>query len=694
MKEELLELLTKIIDKEKNTESTLISLNEILEKINKVIEHPNVLANFDLTTLIDNDIVSVEELNASPLYRYKKYAKNRFLQLTSNNQNEIKEYFINYKNLTIEKIKQIEFKITSKIEPIIKLKTKIENEENLDKAEFLECCNLLKENISNLDDYILVIKKLSLFVSICYEKNFQTENNVTKITNLERSDLEKLFQRFNLDFNNLNPEEQQRLITYGELNNIRSIFEVLKENGVIINITQGISKRVVDILIASNSDNVLYILNNIKKDYGNKETFNINNILNNYIKTMHTIFIGNDKKLERKESKDPKKTHPPKSEDSIPGAFANYKINREFLIEQGANIEDVVAKCPDILSSTPNTIKRSFIALLSYGIKKTSIFNTLSALNSKTPLDIIDQYIEAGFLEYIINNLTRARENLNPKVLYKMINAKISGHPEIIFRNQNLKTGPKLYVNEKTELSIFPGDQLLGDPEYHNLDLESMYSDIDFETLEEIDESVYNNHFIKFLEENLKQDDYTYKFNEIIISRYKVLRYFAILLNKGHNNLTALKYAILKNTIITKREYDMVIECLNQIFKEKTSEGHSQVNSENSLNSMLQTKDEFSQNVYQNFFIKLLDTNFLSKDDQMNYNFNGVIVSREHVISNFAKHLIEKTVMPHPLEALRKAILATIRRDYNRSPETQEYYTINLCLNNASEGIKDMGRRL
>lgn len=680
MKEELLETLNKLA--EQKEDNNIDSLKDLLQLVDNIIENPDSLANFELNDLVDNNIITIEELAKSPLSRYKKYAKSKFLQLTSENKEEIKNYFNSYKTIILARINEHETILNSKIKPINSLILKIQNDEKIDKTEFLEYSKLLKENITDAVEYINFLKKLSLFVCSIYEKQLQEEDNIIKITNLERSDLEKLFQEFNLDLNNLEEKDQERLLTYGNLNNIRSILQVLKENGIVFNLKL-YSKQIVNILIASTQSNVLYIINTIKADYENQEGFDINYIFNKYIRNIHTIFTGNEKKLERKKVKDkePKNpTEPPipgGPNDTILGNFANYKTNREYLIEQGANISIVASKCPDILTRSSKTLKRSFEALLSYGIKKESIFNTLSSLLTSTPLDVIDQYIEAGFYEYVKDNLTRVREGVNPKILYQMINAKKSGKKsDEIFGTYTGVKREGLHIKSAV-LSEFLDNELLFEPEYHDEDLESMYKDIDFSNLRTIDELVYNNPFIKILEENYKQDDYTYKFNEIIISRYKVLRYFAILLKHGYNNFTALKYAVFKNTIITKNEYDVILEGLNRLLKIKNP-----------------IEEEIPQIIYQNFFIRFLDSNFLNLEDNKNYNFNGIVVSRDSVIRNFANYFIRKEVMPNPLETLRRAIIGAFRSDYNRSPETNEYYTVNECLNKASEGIKDMGRRL
>ena len=77
-----------------------------------------------------------------------------------------------------------------------------------------------------------------------------------------------------------------------------------------------------------------------------------------------------------------------------------------------------------------------------------------------------------------------------------------------------------------------------------------------------------NDYFINVLEKNYKVDELRYNFNGETVSRIKVLRVYEELINKGAaGTVDSIRYAIYKNSILTKEKYDKIEECLNETFK-------------------------------------------------------------------------------------------------------------------------------
>ena len=76
-----------------------------------------------------------------------------------------------------------------------------------------------------------------------------------------------------------------------------------------------------------------------------------------------------------------------------------------------------------------------------------------------------------------------------------------------------------------------------------------------------------NNYFIKKLDENYIYDEFSYDFHGVIISRYKVLRYYEMLIRKSQaGTKEALLYAICKNSILNEDEYNKIKICVERLF--------------------------------------------------------------------------------------------------------------------------------
>lgn len=79
-----------------------------------------------------------------------------------------------------------------------------------------------------------------------------------------------------------------------------------------------------------------------------------------------------------------------------------------------------------------------------------------------------------------------------------------------------------------------------------------------------------DNYFIKKLDQQFKYDDLRYDFNGIIISRYKVLRYYELLIRRSQGDrINSLMYAICKNSILTEEQFRQIEECVRGLFQNR-----------------------------------------------------------------------------------------------------------------------------
>lgn len=684
MNSNLLNVLDNIILKKKqeivNKDNILFqNLNNLELDLEKVISNPELIKDFDLDKLNILIVINNQE------YRYLKFLKrlseseiDKF-KLTVANKKEIINYFSNYcKLINIKKNNIIlnnsdYLELQEELNTLNLIKNKLLNSKLVNKNEFIFLSNLLKENIVDINEYINILKELSINICSSYEKSLEEEINLIKITNLDKIDLENLFQEFNLDFNNLKLKEQEKLLLYGSLDNIRNILNVLKDNNITVDINK-YSKKISEILLLSNYKNVSMIINNIKEDLNNDDQ--LDKIFLYYLNSP-SLFINGLKKYEEVRKIKNKKNNEEKvkKENLISGSFNNYLLNRKYFLELGIdNINKLMKSCSSSFTYSNVKVKSNVEAILSYGIKKEKIFETLSCLSSSMPLDIIDQFIEADFYDYIINAPSRLCLPLDSPELIKLINAKKLGFKENEMFGFANGVRRQKYI-KFTNLKDISGFELVKEKRF-KVEFDSIYSDISFED-NIIDKNIIENDLIKILDNNFKNDELTYKFNEIIISRYKVLRYFNILVKNGRDTIQDLKNVLFKNTIITKSEYDVILSCFDLVFNNYLNNDINQDN--NNLTDELNILNN-------NYFIKFLDNNFL--DNEFNYDFDGVKVIREDVLKNFLECLKKKEVSINPLNALFKSIIK------NKSYNQEDIERIINSLNKASLGKIGMGSRL
>lgn len=695
MNNELLNIFSQIIETKKQEIDSKFkdlfgNLNDLNDNILSIIEEPDKIFELDLNILSENIDIEFEVVERLKLYQ--KFARSTLFRLEDKQKETIIEYLNDFSN----KLKEIinnrindnldYINLNSEYNKLTELFNKLKNNEILTKEEFILCSQIIKDNVSDINLSLELIKNLSLNICLSYENsNDLDEEKIIHFTNLNEEEVKNLFLEFGLDFNNFKEKDKERLLLYGSLSNIMNILSLIKDNNITINIEE-YSSALSEILILSNEDNVSTIISHIKEDLGilASDEYHISRVFRLYLKSP-SIFVSGLKRYQERRVND--KNTEEKENPNIEfrsGKLNNYILVRQLLLELGIDIPKAMDSCSTIFTESYKKVKTNVDYFTSYGIDKKVFLECLSSLISSNPLDIIDQYIEAGFYDYLINCFSYVRNSsLNSPMLYQLINARKSGWTDaMIFKDygcgDNYQQRRRVKELEKAKINT---KSLDGEPEYHS-EIESKYYDMDFSIQEPINDIVLNNHFIKKLEENFKHSDLVYDFNGVIISRYKVLRYYANLLKNRQGGLDTLKYCILKNAIITKEQYDIIMNCLSMIFDYTGKRDYTKLKN-NYLDVDFSSIIEFEDEFLNNYFIRLLEENF--KENNLMYNFEGVIIPRYDVLNNFAILLYYDKVMPNPLEGLMYSII----KDKNLNRNQCEI--IAKCLNDkVFEGEKKL----
>lgn len=720
-------------------DSLILNFEELKMKLSNVISQPESISDFDFQ--IFDGIITLDNKLLNNLKFFKKVSNSSFLTLMEEQKQKITESFNWIFKQVEERINEI---LTSNIEYITlksdcdnlkQILAKINNNELLTSNDFIVLSKIIETSDITLTSKIEIIKDLALNVCSDYEKNDVLEDEqVVKITNLNKENVINLFNKFKLSFSDFKKDDQEQILQYGNLENISNILSVLVENKIILDI-KNYSKKISTILVLSNFNNVSTILENIKEDLGDlkSDELALNEIFRAYL-SAPSIFVSGLKKYEIKNEGSKDRGKGENDNSFISGALNNYLLNRKLFLELGIDINAAMKKVSSIFTQSNRKLKTNIHYFETYGIDKSVFINTLSSMAASNPLDLIDQFIEAGpdCYDYIINCFSQTKLGINSPELYQLINAKKSGWTdEEIYRY--IKSGTKTQKQRRaTNLEKLSGDSLVGEPQY-NVPIDNIFLNIDFSNQESIDDKVINNYYIKQLEEKFKHDDLTYNFNGIIISRYKVLRNYAILLHNQLGGYKSLEYAIFKNKILTKTEYDMVKTTLNKVFDKMnnilgTKKNVSQTYNQSTLNTTVETtkksntylddsnnvphylknilidnqgEDLFlvksakiTDTLNNMFFIQYLDSNFKDNEFEYNYNFSGVKVSRYWTKLYLADLISKGEVAKNPKEAIIRAIILASRARNPKYALTKEQITIvESSLSSLSNIIDSMGRK-
>ena len=467
-------------------------------------------------------------------------------------------------------------------------------------VEIVKLGRILKDNL-DIEKAVDLISEYAYNMTSSYEDVEQMEqDNETQIidnndnnlspeeeikreiieTALDKDEVIELFKEFGIDFNKIvendNNRYQSEICKYGDLDNIRAILEQFKKydidlvNNDLLNERSGAFAK---IFTLSNAEIVSKILEFIVEDLKRNNDYNniiykINKAFSSYLAVPSVFVMG---KVKYKGNNGRSKP----GNNSFSGCFQHFEPLRNFFIEIGVkDFNKLLQTSSKLFTRGYKTIVTNYQKLLSYNVPTSKIIEDSSCLHDSDAIDIIDQFTEAGFKDYADNCLSIAQFNINDRRLIQMINAKRLGWNLIgvqgenaIFRKQNKGETVRLIRQDKM-LSSLDGDNLMDEPMYKP-SLEDVSINID--GVYGISEEVFENEYIRRLEETFKTSEYTYNFNEIIISRYKVLRYFSYLIKNGLGNFDNLKSIIFKNIIITKNEYDIVMSLLEEKVK-KTGE--------------------------------------------------------------------------------------------------------------------------
>ncbi len=539
---------------------------------------------------IDNNFANISVEILEKLEMYKELSKLSFYPLTDEQKldisnimkelikeiNEIKKYIVDSSVIlkdTDDKLKEID----GIIEKVTALYS---NSGYLNSNDIMNIVNILKDSTLSVEEQVTIVQELSLLSLTTLNSNEKEEQEedilVIEEAGVDREELVNLFKEYGYDFEKFEKDDKDKLLSCGNINNIRGMLDVLAENSLRIDINNTSCKLAV-IFINSNSTILSVIIKNIKDDVEKNRkqlvgissgNLSVERIFSEYLDTP-SMFIKGKRKYKRRNggSNGPGPCGGKIDRDYVVPAFDKYVKNRELLLGNGFDINLVVIKCKTVLSSTPEKLQRNFDCFEFYGIPKNVYNRTLYSLIASNPLSAIDQFIELGCYRYILSNFSYVIRRPDDLMFYRIVKAKQLGDP--IYserRTQNIEFLGKISNDSKNGYGINRSNKQEVVSQYIP-SFNPMYDEVvnrDRNAGSIILAS--NNYFITAIEE-YKVDDLRYDFNGVIISRFKVLRIYETLIkNRMAGTYNAILYAICKNSILTEEQYRNITACLDRTF--------------------------------------------------------------------------------------------------------------------------------
>lgn len=376
-------------------------------------------------------------------------------------------------------------------------------------------------------------------------------------TNISKDDVILLFNKYGIDFNALPEKYRKRLLKYGNLDKFSELLKLLKSKGLSFIFEK--SEILTKVLLYSNAKII------------NEAVRLCTGMSGLIIKLPSILFPELRERNVREERTGGTGSY------SESGGFNKFKANMSFFESVGINPHVVYNKCVTLFAKSPKVVKRAYEGLKLYGISITEDASAISVLSARKPLDELDVAIECNALDYIMDNLSRLADN-NRVNLYRIkYNDKLiaegsslaSKSPYVTPKTNNTK---RLRMTEKFYKST---SSVYGDEKEDTFELyeavqpvienKSKY-DAFIENINaaSISQSTIDNPIVKDLDARYMVNNYIYRINGVIISRFKVIRYLEMFMYDFNITLDLLVYIVTKNTMLDANELERVMSALNE----------------------------------------------------------------------------------------------------------------------------------
>lgn len=578
-KEKIIKLIDKEIDflelDKNSTKDSNKELEKLYENLNSNFEDLTYLKAEDLKKLInrfnieDKDRLYKEMITIKKILTMNKDYKST-LRLFKKDKESFNYFLENFKEFN-EHNKDNDpnlIKLSKKQEEYKKLKENLSKDNYIIKSKDVTLLERIFKNNTD-DESIEALTELMEYENGKYKERL-SKSKKKKSLELNNTNIEDLFKKYNYDFNKLDKDYQDYIISKGNLKTIDSIFSTLENHEYPIIEDQYV---LTSILLGSDTTTLDKVTNFARE----------NKLIPKSLLDISGALLTQNDNID-------------KDDFSImtTGSSLDFMRNILTLKENGISINYIYQACKSVLTMPNKLLVKNLDLLNKYGFsidykRKGVIDPAPCSLLSEQFATIADQFIEIhpDGLKYLTDNLSNLKTVSNPDALmfyniyesYKNFKGDLNDPLDGPFR-QVMENGKPNYQLK----AIITRNK----PQYRNTYYMGITEDfkkeatntieIDIHGKDKFDEiiknkedvdisnSIFSNPYIESINKYIDYDNaLIYNFNGVRISRLKVLRIYNKLIKNGiKDSLDSFMYAVTYNSILSSENFDKIYKCLKK----------------------------------------------------------------------------------------------------------------------------------
>lgn len=425
-----------------------------------------------------------------------------------------------------------------------------------------------------------VVEEESVFEPVEEQSNMESVDlsEVSEGEKIEVTEekLREVFAKFGFDLSKLQPELVSNLVSNGDLDNIINVLDALSKNKL-SQFFEGKKKgEILTKFLLNSEGKIINHVCEILDGYGIDKKY-FGSYIPAFFPSIGDRRLSVNKKKNNNDTTGNLEVVRDSSSLIINGAYEDFVKNVDYITNNfDCDKTRLFERCVTVLTMSHERLLRNIDDLNLYGYNVNGKF-PLSTLAGRRIMDSTDSFIEVGEGNYL-------RKSAPSKLLLECRNIarNIAAYQKmgIPYRSDFSYGAIKKTVttiSSESDLSVYrirelvpdDGSKLLQGNRYYDILTKNYPRTISDKTMEDL--------FVKELEEKFRVNDDVYKFDDVLISRRKLLRNYEFLMNtdlvsseeKKNNSHDILLAAALCNSFIGVEEMEKVDRGISEVVSSK-----------------------------------------------------------------------------------------------------------------------------